>query len=298
MLRFAARRVLLTLPVLFGVVTLVFSLVHLVPGDPAQAMLGDAAAPADVAELRAHLGLDRPLVTQYGEYLARLSHGNLGQSLRYGTPVAREYLARLPKTAELAVCAMAVALALAVPLGLAGAVYRGRAVDHLATTLSLVGVSMPNFWLGPLLAIVVSIDLGLLPVSGTGTWAHFVLPAVTLCAALAAIGWVGYARLARGQVLQLRELEYVQAARAVGASAPRVLLRHIVPGIIPALMVQATLGMAGAIIAEASLSFLGLGVQPPTPSWGRCLTRAVRTCSTRRTSRSSRGWRLRRSCWA
>src|SRR5262245_22876223 len=180
MTRYLIRRLLLTIPVMLGVATLVFALIHLVPGDPAQAMLGESAPAADLAELRTKLGLDRPLLTQYRTYLTGLAGGNLGTSFRYNTPVAQEIGSRLGRTAELAFAAMAVALCIALPLGVTGGLFKGSVIDHVATTLSLVGVSMPNFWLGPLLAIVFAVGLGWLPVSGTGTWAHLVLPAITL----------------------------------------------------------------------------------------------------------------------
>src|SRR5262249_48230729 len=159
---------------------LVFALIHLVPGDPAVAMLGDSAAPGDIAELRTRLGLDDPLMTQYARFLGRLVHADLGTSFRYGTPVAHEIGQRLGRAAE-----MVVAILMAVPLGIAAALYRGRAVDQAAMAASLAGISMPNFWLGPLLAIVLAVQWGWLPVSGTGSWAHLVLPAITLGAALA-----------------------------------------------------------------------------------------------------------------
>ena len=187
MLRFLARRAALTIPVLLGVATLVFSLIHLIPGDPAQAMLGESASPQDVAELRMRLGLDRPLVEQYGRFLTGAVRGDLGRSLRTNQPVSSAILERMPATIELAAAAMIVAVAFAIPLGIAAAVWRGTAVDYGATTLSLLGISIPNFWLGPLLAIIFSIELGWLPVSGRGTWAHLVLPAVSLGAALSAI---------------------------------------------------------------------------------------------------------------
>ena len=129
-------------------------------------MLGEAAAPADVNDLRAKLGLDRPLSVQYVDYLRRLAHGDLGQSFRYGTPAASEIAASLPHTILLAVSAMLVALLIAIPLGVVAAVSRGRWPDHAALTLSLVGVSMPNFWLGPLLALVFAVEWAWLPVSG------------------------------------------------------------------------------------------------------------------------------------
>ena len=187
MLRFLARRVALTIPVLLGVATLVFSLIHLIPGDPAQAMLGESASPQDVAELRGRLGLDRPLAEQYGRFLQSAVRGDLGRSLRTNQPVTTAILERMPATIELAAAAMIVAVAFAIPLGMAAAVWRGTAIDHGATTLSLLGISIPNFWLGPLLAIIFSIELGWLPVSGRGLERISCSGLVSLGAALAAI---------------------------------------------------------------------------------------------------------------
>jgi peptide/nickel transport system permease protein len=221
-LRFIARRLVLTIPVLLGVATLVFSLIHLIPGDPAQAMLGEAASPADVAELRARLGLDRPLIEQYGLFLKGVVRGDLGRSMRTSDPVTEIIVTRMPATFELALAAMTVAVGIAVPLGIAAAVWRGTGIDYGATTLSLVGISIPNFWLGPLLALVFAVELGWLPVSGRGTWAHLVLPAISLGAALAAI----LARMTRATLLEELREPYVQAARARGVSRARAVLRH------------------------------------------------------------------------
>jgi peptide/nickel transport system permease protein len=185
--RFLLRRLLLTVPVLLGVATLVFSLIHLVPGDPVQAMLGDSASPQDIADLRGRLGLDRPLLVQYGSFLKGAARGDLGSSLRTNQTVTAAILERMPATFELALAAMAVAAVIAIPLGIIAAVRAGTGVDYAATTLALLGISMPNFWLGPLLAIVFSIMLGWLPVTGRGTPAHLVLPAITLGAPLAAV---------------------------------------------------------------------------------------------------------------
>ncbi|MGE3519995.1 MAG: ABC transporter permease, partial [Vicinamibacterales bacterium] len=220
--RFLIRRLLLTIPVLVGVATLVFSLIHLVPGDPVQAMLGESASPQDVEQMRTRLGLDRPLYQQYGVYVTGLLHGDLGTSLRTNQPVTGIILDRLPATLELALASMVVAILVAIPLGIVAAVRVGTRVDHAATTLALVGISMPTFWLGPLLAIVFSVMLGWLPVSGRGTPAHLVLPAITLGAPLAAM----LARMTRASVLEeLREL-YVLAARARGVSRARAVLAH------------------------------------------------------------------------
>src|SRR5205823_5915511 len=158
-----------------GVATLVFSLIHLVPGDPVQAMLGESASPQDIADLRGRLGLDRPLLVQYGAFLSGVAKGDLGSSLRTNQTVTTAIAERLPATFELALAAMAVAVAIAIPLGIVAAVYAGTRIDHAATTLALIGISMPNFWLGPLLAIVFSVLLGWLPVSGRGSAANLIL---------------------------------------------------------------------------------------------------------------------------
>jgi ABC-type dipeptide/oligopeptide/nickel transport system permease component len=253
------RRLALTIPVLVGVATLVFALIHLVPGDPATAMLGESAPAADLTELRARLGLDRPLIVQYGHFLTGLAHGDLGTSFRYGTPVAGEIRQRMGATVQLALVAMVVAIAVAVPLGVIGALYRGRAADQVAMTASLAGIAMPNFWLGPLLAIVFSIKLGWLPVSGTGSWRHLVLPALTLGAALSAIT----ARMTRASLIEeLREL-YVLAARARGHSATRAVVGHALRNsLIPVVtIIGLQLGsvLTGTIITETIFSWPGVG---------------------------------------
>ena len=259
MIRYLARRLVTTVPVLFGVATLVFALIHLVPGDPAQAMLGESASPAAVAELRTRLGLDRPLLVQYGQFLGGLVRGDLGTSFRYQTPVAREIGQRLARTAQLAVAAMAVAIVIAVPLGVVAALYRGRAIDQAAMAASLAGVSMPNFWLGPLLALILGVQLGWLPISGTGSWTNLVLPSLTLGAALAAI----LARMTRASVIdELREL-YVVAARARGLSQARAVLAHALRNsLIPVVTIiglQFGAVLTGTIITETIFAWPGVG---------------------------------------
>ena len=259
MARYLVRRLLLTVPVLLGVASLVFALIHLVPGDPAQAMLGEGASQEEVIKLRTSLGLDRPLATQYAGFLRGLVRGDLGRSFRYNTPVTQQIREKLPNTALLAVAAMAVAIAFAVPLGIIAAVFKGRAPDHVAMTLALAGISMPNFWLGPLLAILFAVFLGWLPVSGSGTFGHLVLPAVTLGAALSAI----LARMTRASLLEeLREL-YVLAARSRGLSGARAVLRHALRNsLIPVVTIiglQFGAVLTGTIITETIFAWPDLG---------------------------------------
>jgi peptide/nickel transport system permease protein len=258
-LRYLVRRILLTIPVLLGVATLVFSLIHLVPGDPAQAMLGDGASPQDIAELRTSLGLDRPLVEQYVTFLRHAITGDLGQSFRTGQPVTAMIFERMPATAELAIAAMIVAVLIAIPLGVVAAVWRGTAADYGAMTFALAGVSIPNFWLGPLLAIVFAVELGWLPVSGRGTLAHLILPAVSLGLALAAI----LARMTRASLLdELREL-YVRAARARGVSRVLAITMHALRNsMVPLLTIVALqfgAVLTGAVITETIFAWPGIG---------------------------------------
>ena len=259
MLSFLARRLALTVVVLLGVATLVFSLIHLVPGDPAQAMLGEGAAPEDIAQLRARLGLDRPLIEQYATYMRGLAKGDLGTSLRTQQPVTGQIAERIPATAELAGAAMLVAVTLALPLGVIAAVWRGTWVDQGAMALALAGISVPGFWLGPLLALVFAVELGWLPVSGRGTLAHLVLPAITLGAALAAI----LARMTRASVLEELREQYVVAARARGASRARAVVVHalrnsLIP-VVTILGLQLGAVLTGSIITETIFSWPGVG---------------------------------------
>src|SRR5688500_7204887 len=259
MARYLVRRILLTIPVLLGVATLVFSLIHLVPGDPAQSMLGEGASAQDVADLRTRLGLDRPLFEQYGRFMSGLLRGDLGISFRTNQPVTAAIWERVPATVELAFASMVVAMVVALPLGIIAAVRRGTFADHTAMTIALAGISIPNFWLGPMLAIVFSVYLGWLPVSGRGGWESLILPAISLGAALAAI----LARMTRASLLEeLREL-YVRAARARGVSRTRSILRHalrnsLIP-LVTILGLQFGAVLTGAVITETIFAWPGIG---------------------------------------
>ncbi len=259
MTRFLLRRAILTIPVLIGVATLVFSLIHLVPGDPAQVLLGETAAPEDVAVLRHRLGLDQPLLVQYVSFLSKAVVGDLGTSLRTNQPVVRAIAERMPATIELAIASILVAVAVAIPLGIVAAVRARTPVDYVATTAALVGISMPNFWLGPMLALVFSIGLGWVPVSGRGTVGHLVLPAITLGAPLAAV----LARITRASLLEeLHEL-YVLAARARGVTPWAVVVHHgfrnsLIP-VVTVLGLQFGSVLTGAVITETIFAWPGVG---------------------------------------
>ena len=259
MSRYLIRRLVLTVPVLAGVATLVFSLIPLVPGDPVQAMLGESASPQDIADLRGRLGLDRPLYVQYGAFVKGVATGNLGASLRTNQPVTSAIGERMPATAELALAAMLIATLVSIPLGIIAAVWSGTRVDHAATTLALIGISIPNFWLGPLLAIVFSVTLGWLPVSGRGSLAHLVLPAITLGAPLAAV----LARMTRASVVEELSELYVLAARARGVSRVRAVLGHafrnsLIP-IVTVIGLQCGAVLTGAVITETIFAWPGVG---------------------------------------
>ena len=259
MLAYFLRRLLLTVPVLLGIATIVFLLVHLVPGDPAVAILGEGATGQDIAALRKQLGLDEPLLVQYGTFLRGAVRGDLGRSFRMNVPVTTEIFTRIPRTLQLAVASMFVASLIAIPLGVVAAVFKGRWPDQSAMTFAVIGLSLPAFWVGPMLAWGLAVGLGWLPVSGYGTWAHLVLPAITLGLALAAL----LARMTRTTLLEeLREL-YVMAARARGASRWRATLVHafrnsLIP-VVTIIGLQFGAVLTGSIVTETIFAWPGVG---------------------------------------
>jgi ABC-type dipeptide/oligopeptide/nickel transport system permease component len=186
-LRSLIMRLVYTIPVVWLVVTIVFFLIHIVPGDPVEQMLGEGARAQDIAALRHAYGLDVPLGRQYVHYWRGALHGDLGHSLRLNDSVTHLVITRYPYTLELTVAALIVALLLSIPAGITGALHRGRWQDNAVGVVSLLGLSFPGFALGPILVLLVSIKLGWLPVSGAGSWDHLVLPAITMGSALAAI---------------------------------------------------------------------------------------------------------------
>ncbi|MDC4224371.1 MAG: ABC transporter permease [Candidatus Manganitrophus sp.] len=260
MARFLIRRLLWSGPVLLGVLTLVFFLIHLIPGDPIDVMLGERAAEADRAALREALHLDDPILTQYGRFLAGVARGDFGRSLTSQRPVAGLILARYPATLQLAAAALLIALLIALPLGILSAVRPRTAVDAGGLLFSLFGISMPTFWLGPLLIIILfSLKLDWLPVSGRHGIASLVLPALTLGLGMSAI----LVRMTRSSLLEIFPKEFVLAARAKGLPERRVILRHALRNaLIPLLTVvglQIGALLTGSIITETIFSWPGLG---------------------------------------
>lgn len=234
-------------------------MIHIVPGDPVEQMLGEGAAPGELAQLRHSLDLDQPLPQQYAHYLARLAHGDLGQSLKYQAPVRRIIFDRYPATLQLALLALIVCAAIAIPAGIFAAHRRGHAADRAVGLFTLFGLAIPNFALGPILILLFSIELGFLPVSGRGGPLNYILPAATLGAALAAI----LTRMVRGAMLEELSSDYVRTARAKGLGTAAVLFRHafrnaLIP-VITILGLQFGTLLAGTIVTETIFSWPGIG---------------------------------------
>jgi len=259
MFRYLSQRVLYTLPVIWLVVSLVFLLIHLVPGDPIVQMLGEGAPAADLQAARHAYGLDLPLGRQYFNYWKGVLHGDLGPSLRFNQGVSSLIAQRYPYTLQLTLAALLVAIVLSIPAGVRSARRRNLWDDRTLSVVSLFGLSFPNFALGPILMLLFSIKLGLLPVSGSGTLAHFVLPAITMGGALAAI----LTRMVRTSMLEELGQDYIRTARAKGLSETVVVYRHalrnaMVP-IITVLGLQFGALLAGAIVTETVFSWPGIG---------------------------------------
>jgi ABC-type dipeptide/oligopeptide/nickel transport system permease component len=252
-------RLLYTLPVVWLIVSMVFLLIHLVPGDPVQQMLGEGARAGDLAALRHLYGLDQPLHVQYLLYWKGVLHGNLGQSIRMNDSVTHLLLVRYPYTLALTIAAMLVAVAIAFPAGISAALHRSRWQDQVLGVVSLFGLSFPSFALGPILILLVSIKLGWLPVSGGGGIAYLVLPAITLGTGMAAI----LTRMVRTAMLEELGQDYIRTARAKGLSEQTVVYRHalrnaMIP-VITLIGLQFGALLAGAIVTEKIFSWPGLG---------------------------------------
>lgn len=259
MLRFLTYRLFSTLLVCFGVSVMVFLLIHMVPGDPVDMMLGESARPADREALRHALGLDQSLWVQFSQFISGLLRGDLGVSIHSSRPVSELLLERAPATIELALAALLVSVVIALPMGVLAAVRRNTLWDRGAMAFSLLGVSMPNFWLGPLLILLFSVGLGWFPVSGREYAGSLVLPAITLGTALAAV----LSRMVRSSLLEVLGEDFVRTARAKGMPERIVIWKHallnaLLP-VITLLGLQLGVLLGGAVITETVFSWPGLG---------------------------------------
>jgi peptide/nickel transport system permease protein len=259
MFDFILSRLLSALVVILGVACLVFLLIHLVPGDPVDVMLGESARPADRAALRSALGLDQSLGRQLADYFGGLAQLDLGVSLHSKLPVTQLLASRIPATLQLAAAALVCALIIALPLGLMAAVKRGRAWDWGAMGFSLLGISIPNFWLGPVLILIFSLWLGWTPVSGRDSAGSLILPAITLGSAFAAI----LARMVRSSLLEVLGEDYVRTARAKGLDEARVVWRHAMRNawlpVVTLLGLQLGALLGGAVVTEIVFDWPGIG---------------------------------------
>ncbi|MBN1297033.1 ABC transporter permease subunit [bacterium] len=259
MTEYVIRRLMMIIPVMLGVSLIVFFMVHLIPGDPVVIMLGETAQPADIEAMRRELGLDQSLPHQLLSFLSGLATGDLGRSLHSREPVHAILAQRFPATLELTFVSMITAILIALPLGIIAAVNAHRPLDDGSMVIALIGVSIPNFWLGPMLILLFSVKLDWLPVSGRYGPASYVLPAITLGTALAAI----LTRMTRSSLLEVLKEQYIMTAYAKGASHRRAILKHalrnaLIPVItIMGLQFGALLG--GSVITETVFSWPGIG---------------------------------------
>jgi peptide/nickel transport system permease protein len=259
MKNYITKRLLLFFPVVIGVMTFVFFMIHLVPGDPVELMLGENAIDSDKERLRTALGIDRPIITQYFSFIINAFRGDLGRSIHSNMPVFTVIAERFPSTIELALCAIFVAVIISIPLGVISAYKQKSIFDNGSMVISLFGISMPSFWLGPILIIIFSIKLGWLPVSGRGGISYIILPSITLGTALSAI----LTRMTRSSMLDCLKEEYVSTARAKGLSEKVVIIKHALSNamipIITIVGLQSGALLSGAIITETIFSWPGIG---------------------------------------
>jgi len=259
MLQYVLKRLLSTIPVLLGISLLLFFMLRMLPGDPAQVLAGQMATPEDVKIIRHQLGLDRPIHIQYALFLSRLAWFDLGRSARTQNPVTKEIWARLPNTALLAVAAITIACLFGIPAGIISAVRPNTWIDYVATSMALFGISMPVFWLGLMLVVVFSVVLQWLPAGGTGSWKHIILPSLTLAAFVVAF----ITRMTRASMIEALSQDYITTARSKGLKEEVVIVKHalknaLIP-IITVIGLQFGLLLGGAVLTETVFAWPGLG---------------------------------------
>lgn len=253
------KRLTSLLPVIIGVLCLTFALLHMVPGDPVDVMLGESASPADRELLKVQLGLDQPLYMQFGQYVSNILQGDFGVSIHTQTPITQLLAQAYSATLILAFTALSIGLLIGIPLGIWSALKAGHWQDFMVTMVSIRLAAMPAFWLGPVLMLVFAVWLGWLPVSGMSSPASIILPAVTLGLGLSAI----LTRMTRTSLLEVLNEDYIRTARAKGLSERQVLLKHALRAALLPLVTIAGLQMgsllAGAVITETIFSWNGIG---------------------------------------
>jgi peptide/nickel transport system permease protein/oligopeptide transport system permease protein len=259
MLNYLIKRLFSTIPVLVGISLLLFFMLRLLPGDPAQVLAGQMATPQEIENIRRQLGLDRPIYEQYAHYLSRLARFDLGRSARTQNPVTEEIWARLPNTLLLAVVAISLACLFGIPAGIISAVRPYSWIDYLVTTSALFGMSMPVFWLGLMLVVVFSVILKWLPAGGTGSWQHVILPSFTLAAFVVAF----IARMTRSTMLETLSQDFTTTARSKGLQERVVVIKHALKNamipIITVVGLQFGLLLGGAVLTETVFAWPGLG---------------------------------------
>jgi len=259
MLKYIGRRLLMLIPVLLGVTFIVFSIMYMTPGDPAQLILGESAPPEAVAELRADMGLDDPFIVQYGRFVKNAVQGDFGKSYTTKRDVFSEIFARFPNTLKLAGVGVALAIAIGIPVGIISATRQYSVLDNVSMIGALLGVSMPNFWLGLMLILFFSVNLGVLPSSGSGTFLHIILPAITLGTGSAAI----ITRMTRSSMLEVIRQDFIRTARAKGVAEKKVINKHALKNaLIPVITViglQFGYLLGGAVLTETVFSWPGVG---------------------------------------
>lgn len=258
-MRYLLKRLLLLVPILFAIGTIVFFLLHMVPGDPIDLMLGEQALPLQRNILQKELGLDQPLASQYFSFWKNVSVGNWGTSIFDRRPVLEHIREHYGATLQLALGGMFVAVCVGLPLGIFAALKKYSVYDSLAMLFSLVGISVPNFWLGALLILYFGVYLGLLPVAGRESFSSLILPSLTLGMALASI----LSRMTRASMLEVLDKEYVMVARAKGLLERQVILKHALKNalnpVVTIIGLQVGTLLAGAIITEKIFDWPGLG---------------------------------------
>jgi peptide/nickel transport system permease protein len=259
MFHYVIKRLLSTIPVLIGISLLLFFMLRMLPGDPAQVLAGQMASPEEVENIRRQLGLDRPIHVQYAVFFGRLVQFDLGRSSRTQNPVTQEIWARLPNTVLLASVAITLACLLGIPAGIVSAVRPYTWMDYLVTSGALFGISMPVFWLGLMLVVVFSMVLQWLPAGGTGTWKHVILPSVTLASFVIAF----IARMTRSTMMEVLSQDYTTTARSKGLKEEVVIVKHAMKNaLIPIITVvglQFGLLLGGAVLTETVFAWPGLG---------------------------------------